>query len=457
MKKLILTFPIILTLTSSAHGSEGAGHADPVAPILLALVVILAAAKLGSELFERLGQPAVLGELVAGVVLGNLVLLVPEWTFWEPLRAASIEEHWAVVIDSLARIGVILLLFEVGLESSLKGMAKVGASSLFVAVLGVVAPFIMGYGVSSLFIRELPSTLTGIVPAGFDLSNIHIFVGAVLCATSVGITARVFKDLGKLKTKEAQIILGAAVIDDILGLMILAVISGIVSAAALGQPMEFLSLLILIAIAVLFLFGSLAIGLLVVPRMMVWLARLRTAGMMLISALLFAFVLSYLANAAGLAAIVGAFAAGLLLDEVYFKGFREEITIEQVLRPVATFLVPIFFVLMGIQVRLETFADLSVLGIAAGLTIAAILGKQICGLGVLQRGIDRLTVGVGMIPRGEVGLIFASIGKGLNVVDDATFSAIVIMVIVTTLVTPPVLNVTISRWEKRRASQLGES
>jgi Kef-type K+ transport system membrane component KefB len=173
--------------------------------------------------------------------------------------------------------------------------------------------------------------------------------------------------------------------------------------------------------------------------------------MMLISALLFAFALSYLANAAGLAAIVGAFAAGLILEELHFHGFREEITIEQLIKPIATFLVPVFFVLMGIQVRLETFADLSVLGVAASLTIAAIIGKQICGFGVLEKRLDRLTVGVGMIPRGEVGLIFASIGKSLKVIDDATFSAVVIMVIVTTLVTPPVLKLSLARWEKRHS------
>ncbi len=180
---------------------------------------------------------------------------------------------------------------------------------------------------------------------------------------------------------------------------------------------------------------------------------LRTAGVMLISSLLFAFLLSYPANLAGLAPIIGAFAAGLLLEEVHFRGFREEITLQHLLKPIATFLVPIFFVLMGIRVRLETFMDMSVLGVAAGLTIAAIIGKQVCGLGVLEKGIDRTTVGVGMVPRGEVGLIFASIGKGLNVIDDATFSAVVIMVIVTTLVTPPVLKATIARWERRQTSK----
>lgn len=443
-------FILLLTLATSTFAAGEGGHADPVAPVLLALIIILALAKIGSEVFERLGQPAVLGELLAGVLLGNLILLNPAWNFFEPLRAHVMQENWAVVIDSLARLGVIILLFEVGLESTVQGMMKVGASSLLVAVLGVVVPFILGFGVSWLFIKELPVELAAIVPAGFSLNYVHMFIGAVLCATSVGITARVFKDLGKLQTKEAQIILGAAVIDDVLGLIILAVVSGIITAAELGQPLAIGALLRLIGVSILFLGGALGLGIFLVPKIMRQLAKLRTAGIMLISALLFAFLLSYLANAAGLAAIVGAFAAGLILEEVHFHGFREEITIEKLLKPLATFLVPIFFVLMGIQVRLETFADLSVLGVAAGLTIAAIIGKQICGFGVLEKGLDRLTVGVGMIPRGEVGLIFASIGKGLKVIDDATFSAVVIMVIVTTLITPPVLKVTSTRGEKRK-------
>ena len=443
-------FVWLLSFTGMAFASETGGHADPVAPVLLALVVILVTAKLGSEIFERLGQPAVLGELLGGVLLGNLILLNPGWNFFEPLRAANIQEHWAIVVDNLARLGVIILLFEVGLESTVQGMMKVGASALLVAVLGVIAPFILGFGVSWLFIKELPAELAAIVPVGFSLNYVHMFIGAVLCATSVGITARVFKDLGKLQTKEAQIILGAAVIDDVLGLIILAVVSGIISAAELGQPLAIGALLRLIGVSILFLGGALALGIFFVPKIMKQLTKLRTAGVMLISALLFAFVLSYLANAAGLAAIVGAFAAGLILEEVHFHGFREEITIEKLIKPIATFLVPIFFVLMGVQVRLETFANLSVLGVAAGLTIAAIIGKQICGLGVLEKGLDRITVGVGMIPRGEVGLIFASIGKGLKVIDDATFSAVVIMVIVTTLITPPVLKITLAHRQRTK-------
>jgi Kef-type K+ transport system membrane component KefB len=445
MNRSLLLFLLFFVPVQKAFTSEAGPHADPIAPTLLALIAILAAAKLGGELFERLKMPAVLGELIAGMILGNLILINAGWNFFEPLRATPVTAGWAVIVDGLARLGVIILLFEVGLESTVKGMMKVGPSSLFVAVLGVVAPFVLGFGASWLFIKEIPPQLSTIVPPSFSLNYIHLFIGSVLCATSVGITARVFKDLGKLQTKEARIILGAAVIDDILGLIVLAVVSGIITSAEMGQPMAVSSLFRLIGVAILFLGGSLAFGVFVIPRLMKQLTKLQTGGVMFTSSLVFCFGLAYLANISGLAPIVGAFAAGLVLEEVHFHGFREEIQIEQLIKPVSAFLVPIFFVMMGIQVRLETFANLPILGLAAGLTLAAIIGKQICGLGVLDRGVDRLSIGVGMIPRGEVGLIFASIGKALKVIDDATFSAVVIMVIITTLITPPIMKWTLGR------------
>jgi Kef-type K+ transport system membrane component KefB len=445
VNRSLLTLFLVFMTSQKAFASAVEIHGDPIAPTLLALIAILAAAKLSGELFERLKMPAVLGELIVGMILGNLMLINADWGFFEPLRIAPITEHWAVTLDNLARLGVIILLFEVGLESTVKGMMKVGPSSLLVAVLGVIAPFILGFCASWVFIKEIPPELSAIAPAGFSLNYVHLFIGSVLCATSVGITARVFKDLGKLQTNEARIILGAAVIDDVLGLIVLAVVSGLITSAEMGQQMAISSMFRLLGIAVLFLGGSLAFGIFVIPRMMKQLSKLQTGGVMFVSTLVFCFGLAYLANASGLAPIVGAFAAGLVLEEVHFRGFREEIQIEQLIKPVATFLVPIFFVLMGIQVRLETFADLSVLGLAAGLTIAAIIGKQICGFGVLERGLDRLSIGVGMIPRGEVGLIFASIGKSLRVIDDPTYSAVVIMVIITTLITPPVMKWTLGR------------
>lgn len=434
---------------SKAHGG-GAAHADPVAPVLIAMTVILIGAKVGSELFERVGQPGVLGELAVGVLLGNLVLLNPSWAFFEPLRTEPMSETWAIVVDNLARLGVILLLFEVGLESNISEMRRVGLSAFLVATVGVIVPFVLGFGVSWIFITEVPAEIDAIAP-GFDLTNIHLFVGATLCATSVGITARVLKDLGKLQIKEARIIVGAAVIDDVLGLVILAVVAGTIVAAETGGSLEPTSVLLIMGLAVGFLVGAMIIGLTVVPKLMTTIARLRTHGMMLISALLFCFMLSYAANAVGLATIVGAFAAGLILEEVHFSNFRENKTLRDLLEPVTTLLVPIFFVLMGIQVRLETFLRLEVLGIAAAMTVAAFIGKQVCGLAVVERGLDRLSVGLGMVPRGEVGLIFASIGKGLGVIDDALFSAIVIMVMSTTMVTPPLL-----KWSLARNQRLSQ-
>jgi Kef-type K+ transport system membrane component KefB len=210
-----------------------------------------------------------------------------------------------------------------------------------------------------------------------------------------------------------------------------------------------LSLARIAATALSFFVVAIVLGIYVVPRMLHLLAKLRTAGMMVISSLLLCFLLSWAANAVGLATIIGAFAAGLILEEVHFHEFREKARLQQLIQPISTLFVPIFFVLMGIQVRLEAFSDPGIVGLALGLTVAAVIGKQACGWGVIEKGIDRTSIGVGMIPRGEVGLIFAAIGKALNIVDGAIYSAVVFMVIITTLVTPPVLKFTLARWDRR--------
>ncbi|MDP3900017.1 MAG: cation:proton antiporter [bacterium] len=422
------------SVTAGEHeaGTEGAGHVDPVASVLLWIIVILLAAKIGGEIFEKFNQPAVLGELIFGVLVGNLHLIGITWFI--PIASD-------IHIDILSRIGVIILLFMVGLESNIKEMMKVGVPSLLVATVGVIAPFVLGFFVSKFFFPEAAL-------------NVHLFIGATLTATSVGITARVFKDLGKLQLPEAKIILGAAVIDDIMGLIVLAVVSGIITTGAVSL----ISVGAITLKSVVFLIGSIVIGTYTAPWVGKKLARMQVEGMKVISALIFAFILAWAANAIGLATIVGAFAAGLILDDVHFKLFTRkdhhgkiipEFHIENLIQPIAAFLVPIFFVLMGIQVKLETFTDVKVLGVAAGLTIAAVIGKQVCGL-VVNKGYSRLVIGLGMIPRGEVGLIFAAIGKSLGVVNDATFSAIVIMVIVTTLVTPPLLKIGLDKMEKKQ-------
>ena len=442
MRKPIVLIPMLLTslvlfeshVFAATENSGDTGHGlNPT--VLLGVAAMLVVAKLFGEVFERFGQPAVLGELISGIVLGNLVIF--GLNLAEPLKTNE-------TIAALAEIGVIILLFEVGLESNLKEMMEVGWSSLVVAVLGVIAPFFLGWGVSAYFI-----------PGEARLG--HIFIGATLCATSVGITARVFKDLGKLGTREARIILGAAVIDDVLGLLILAVVAGSIRAAATGATIALADVAFIAIKSLLFLVLSVLAGHFLLPKMLRGAGRFESRGVLLTLSISFCFLLAWASSKVGLAPIVGAFAAGLVLDEVHYqpRGGRKERDLADLLQPVSTFLVPIFFVLMGLKVDLRMFARVEIMGFALALTIAAIIGKQICALGVLERGVDRLSVGLGMIPRGEVGLIFAGIGATLMmptafgtvepVINSATFGAVVIMVIITTLVTPLTLKWSLDR------------
>jgi len=408
--------------------------ADPIVPLLLDLAIILAAAKVAGWLSVKIGQPAVLGELVAGIVIGNLWLI--GYHGLEGMKEDAL-------LRALAELGVIVLLFEVGLESTMRQMLQVGPSAFLVAVLGVVTPFALGWGAGAWLLPDKPAI-------------VHAFLGAVLTATSVGITARVLRDLNQTKSDEAKIILGAAVIDDVLGLVILAVVSGIISAADQGGAGLSLGGVAWIAGKALgFLAAAILVGVFVAPRVLRLAAGVRVRGALLTSGLLFCFLLSWAAAKVDLAPIVGAFAAGLILERAYFGSFEEsqEHSLESLLHPISTFLVPIFFVLTGIRVELQSFGDSRILGLALVLTLAAWVGKQACMLGVLQRGVNRLAIGLGMVPRGEVGLIFANIGAtltigGERVITPATYSAVVIMVIVTTLVTPPSLAWSLGRRSK---------
>jgi Kef-type K+ transport system membrane component KefB len=380
----------------------------------------------------------VLGELVAGVVLGNVSLLGVPW-----FRSYTANPS----IEVLAQLGVLILLFEVGLESTVRDMMRVGRTALFVAVLGVVTPFALGWGVGAVLMPD-------------HSRYVHAFLGATLTATSVGITARVLSDLGKSRSPEARVILGAAVIDDVLGLVILAIVGGAIQAADRGDALAYGLVGATLLKALAFLGGALALGVTVSPRLFRVAARLRGRGVLLATALVFCFLLSYLAAAIGLAPIVGAYAAGLILEDVHWRKFTErgEHQLEELIRPVATLLVPLFFVLMGMRVELTAFGRVEVLGLAVVLTAAAVVGKQACSLGAFRSNLDRLSIGIGMIPRGEVGLIFASIGAGLTIageriIDEGIFSAIVIMVIVTTMATPPALKWSLSRAERRAAGR----
>ena len=430
---VVVVFLIVGCLASGATGATAASNGSgEVLSVLLGLIVILLAAKLGGDLFERMGQPAVLGELLLGMVVGNLHLA--------GISGLSGFKD-SVQLEMLGQLGVIVLLFTVGLESSVTEMRKVGLVAFMVALFGVITPFILGWGVAAYFLPD-------------ESIYVHIFVGATLTATSVGLTARVLKDLGKLKIREAQIILGAAVIDDVMGLVILAMVVGVISTAtnATGSGVESATILWIIVKALLFVMGALVAGSLLIPRLLKVGAKLKGSGVLLSISLLICFGMAYVAGLVGLAPIVGAFAAGLILEDVHYSDFHSkgERHLEELISPIAVLLVPIFFVRMGMLVDLTTFGRIEILGFAGAVTLAAIIGKQACSLAIWDKTTDRLTVGLGMIPRGEVGLIFIGIGAklmldGTPVVSAGTYSAIVIMVIVTTFVTPPLLKWSLGR------------
>ncbi len=426
-----------LAFASAGESGESAAHGGEVAEVLLGLIVILLAAKLGGDLFERVNQPAVLGELIIGMLIGNLAMLGPD--IFEPFKHS-------LTLDVLAELGVIILLFEVGLESSLQEMMKVGVASFMVATFGVVAPFFLGWGVALFFLPEA-------------YIYVPIFVGATLTATSVGITARVLKDIGKIRTREAKIILGAAVLDDIMGLIILAVVVGIINAANTGgAAVGSFDVFLIVAKALGFVVGSILIGNMMMPQIFKFGGKFKVSGILLSTALLVCFLMAYLASLIGLAPIVGAFAAGLILDKVQYKNFtdRGEHSIDELIAPIGVFLIPIFFVKMGMMVDLSTFGDTSILAFAGVMTFVAIIGKQVCSLAIFDKSINRIAIGLGMIPRGEVGLIFVGIGAklaldGVPVISTGTYSAVVIMVIVTTLATPPLLKISMLRDDKKKA------
>jgi Kef-type K+ transport system membrane component KefB len=417
-----VTLPL---LAVSGHGP------DAVPNILLVLAFILVAAKLGGEAAARLGQPGVLGELTVGILLGNLPLV------GGPSLADLAQGETFTV---LAELGAILLLFQVGLESTPREMLAVGGRAALVAVVGVVTPMALGYGTGLLFRPREPWML-------------HAFLGAMLAATSVGITARVLKDADALRAPFARIILGAAVIDDVLGLLVLAVVSGIITAASTGETLGLAPILVIVFKAFAFLIGALVIGSLLSPRLFRSALALRSAGVVQALALSLCFGLAYVAVQAGLAPIVGAFAAGLVLEDVHFDGLveRGERPLHESLETLTQLLVPVFFVRMGMLVDIRSFASVSIILFAIALTVAAVLGKLACAVAA-PKGVSGLTIGLGMMPRGEVGLIFAGIGAqlilgGRPVVDTGTYAAAVFMVVATTMATPPLL-----LWSTRRSA-----
>ena len=376
-----------------------------VARLLLDLLIVLAAARLAAEIAERLRIPAVLGEIAAGVVIGPSVLGLIEVT-----------GDRGVSIGIIAEIGVLLLLLQVGMEMDIGELSKVGKASLSVAVIGVALPF-AGGAIAGIALGEDTKTA--------------IFLGAALTATSVGITARVFGDLRALATSEARIVLGAAVADDVLGLVILTVVVKVVTGGSVGLGTVAGTL----GLALAFLLLTGVVGLLFVPRALDLIHRKAHSGAtIVVAALVVTLAFAELADAAKLAFIIGAFMAGLGLGR---SDHHERITRD--LGAVGNILIPVFFVLIGVNADLGAMADPKVLGVAAVLTVVGIVGKLAAAVGVFGVRADKLLIGIGMVPRGEVGLIFASIGLSTGVLDGEMYGALLVVVLVTTMITPPLL------------------
>ena len=436
MASLVAPIPLLATV-------EAENSPIVLAGVLLSLVVIYLASKLGAEVAKRFDFPPVLGELVAGVIVGvtalhlvvfpesglsasdSVVMSVLQWiNHLSPAALTSVFESQSEVISVLAELGVIILLFEIGLESDLRQLKEVGTQAVIVACVGVAVPFAAGtVGLMMLF--NVPA-----IPA--------IFAGAALTATSIGITSKVLSELGQLKSKEGQIIVGAAVIDDVLGIIVLAVVA---SLAKTGE-IDVANVIYLIVSATAFLIGSILLGGIFNKTFVAIVEKLKTRGNVVMPAFIFAFFMAFLGNAIHLEAILGAFAAGLVLDETDARNELDELV-----KPIADLLVPIFFVTVGAR------ADLGVLNptvpenragllIAAFLMVVAIVGKVVTGWAVFgQPGINRLAIGVGMVPRGEVGLVFAGIGSASGVLDKPLEVSIIIMVILTTFLAPPFLRI----------------
>ncbi|HEY9886310.1 MAG TPA: cation:proton antiporter [Vampirovibrionales bacterium] len=426
---------------------SAAGEHISITDLLIGIALIWAASKLLNYFLNKLKLPAVLGELCTGFVFSCILFLLVSFTFQadilfynslDSIRSFFLHQFQFIknshVLLILGELGIILLLFEVGLETELKQITSVGKEALLVALGGVVAPFGMAWALEAIF--------------NFGWSTeLVLFVGLVLAATSIGVTARVFQDLKVLHTLNAQIVLGAAVIDDVMGLILLSVISAVVRDGGISVP----AVLLITFKSVLFLGVSVWLAPRVNDHLVPKLNRLSQQDplSLLIWVLVFCFSLSAIAKFAGLEPIVGAFAAGVVLDHVKLKGlFGETKTIEDFIAPIRSFLAPIFFVNVGFAIDPSSiFAVLPLL-----LTFVACISKLVSGWLFLpfKTSMNRLVVGVGMMPRGEVGLVVASIGSQIGLLQGELYSGILVAVILTTLIGPLWLQIILKNQKKKQ-------
>ena len=373
-----------------------------VADVLTDLFVVLLAAKLGDELFRRLHQPTMIGEILAGLVVGPAVLGLVE-----PSE----------VLEVFAELGVVFLLFWVGLETRLSDLRDVGATAVRVGVLGVVIPFAAGIALG-LALGESTAT--------------SLFLGAALVATSVGITSAVLLELGALERRASRTILGAAIVDDILALLLVAVAAGV--AAEGGVDVGAIAVTAAVALAFV-IFVALG-GTKLLQARPALLHAPRFSESPLLPAVIICLGLAAFAAQIGLAAIIGAFLAGMVIAET-----RDQSPIEEEVAPLYAFFPPFFFAFIGVQVSLAALGELDALALLAGVTVLAVATKFAGAyLGARRMGHrDAAFIGVGMVPRGEVGIIVAGIGSATGTIDAELFGVIVAMSVLTTLLVPPVL------------------
>ena len=369
--------------------------------ILLDLTIILIVAKVAAEVSDRIHVPAVIGEIVAGILIGPSVLGLV---------------NTGDMLFFLAELGVILLLIQVGLETDIIELKSVGRASILVAIIGVVLPMVLGFGASSMLGESV---------------NTSLFVGAALTATSIGITARVFGDLRALATVEARTVLGAAVVDDVLGLIILTVVTRIVEQGSVGIG----TIASTIGLAIGFLAVTSTVGFTIFPQLFARIAKgARSTSTVSVVAIGIALGFSVLAEKAHLAPIIGAFVAGLALRRI-----ATHERVERDVSSLAQIFVPIFFLNIGISTNIRAMADARVIGVALILSAVAIVSKIAAASGATGSRGDKLTIGFGMLPRGEVGLIFASIGLSVGALSEELYGSVLVVVLVTTLIAPPLL------------------
>lgn len=375
--------------------------------LLLTLVAVIVATKTLGALAQKIGQPAVLGELIAGVVLGGSLLGVLDPS--DP------------VMHALSELGVLILLFQIGLHTDLRSLAKVGSTALFAGGVGVVLPFVGGFGIARVMGVE---TLSAIV------------IGAALTATSIGISARVLSDLGQLKTPEGQVVIGAAVFDDVVGLIILSIVASMVA----GAHLTIGGVGAIAGVAIGFVVIALALGSVAIPPLFRLIERVRVSGTLSAAAMGFALMLALLATQAGSAMIIGAFAAGLILHPT-----PQRHDIEESVTQLGFFFVPMFFATVGASIDLAALMTREALVIGGLLVIVGVAGKVLAGFAPWWFKGNKLLVGVALVPRGEVGLIFAKLGLAAGVLSNERFGALMLMVVVTTFVTPPLLSLIAAR------------